>query len=172
MKLNSLNQPTCLLPLTIFLVLPCYRPLLCLTGEDGSSCHGSVMLGQFEGTIHTQSGTYHIEPLHRYDSLTDHHSIIYHEEDLGKADFIQGEIVYRCFRFQMALQRLSLSIQDWSMCVWRENVSRRFANDGKVRIEKLFAALNVIYDLLHSSLSHWKRNKQTKTHFPTLREIF
>ncbi|XP_014900878.1 disintegrin and metalloproteinase domain-containing protein 10 [Poecilia latipinna] len=51
-------------------------------GEYGSSCHGSVLQGQFEGTIHTESGTYHIEPLHRYDSLTDHHSIIYHEEDL------------------------------------------------------------------------------------------
>ncbi|XP_043985128.1 disintegrin and metalloproteinase domain-containing protein 10 isoform X1 [Gambusia affinis] len=51
-------------------------------GEDGSSCHGSVLQGQFEGTIHTQSGTYHIEPLHRYNSQTDHHSIIYQEEDL------------------------------------------------------------------------------------------
>ncbi|KAM4740038.1 disintegrin and metalloproteinase domain-containing protein 10 [Anableps anableps] len=52
-------------------------------GEYGSSCHGSVLQGQFEGTIHTHNGTYHIEPLHRYsDNPTDHHSIIYHEEDL------------------------------------------------------------------------------------------
>lgn len=52
-------------------------------GEYGSSCHGSVLQGQFEGTIHTHNGTYHIEPLQRYTSSpTDHHSIIYHEEDL------------------------------------------------------------------------------------------
>ncbi|XP_015249892.1 PREDICTED: disintegrin and metalloproteinase domain-containing protein 10-like [Cyprinodon variegatus] len=52
-------------------------------GEDGSSCYGSVLQGQFEGTIHTTNGTYHIEPLHRYtNSIADHHSIIYQEEDL------------------------------------------------------------------------------------------
>nr|XP_046247700.1 disintegrin and metalloproteinase domain-containing protein 10 isoform X1 [Scatophagus argus] len=54
-----------------------------LEGERGSACHGSVLQGQFEGTIHTNNGTYHIEPLHRYTSSeTDHHSIIYHEDDM------------------------------------------------------------------------------------------
>uniref|UniRef100_A0A8C6SLH4 ADAM10 endopeptidase n=1 Tax=Neogobius melanostomus TaxID=47308 RepID=A0A8C6SLH4_9GOBI len=55
-----------------------------LEGEDGSSCHGSVIRGQFEGSIHTASnGTYHVEPMERYSSFpTDHHSIIYHEDDL------------------------------------------------------------------------------------------
>lgn len=54
-----------------------------LEGEDGSSCHGSVIQGQFEGTIHTSNGTYHVEPMDRYSSVpTDHHSIIYHEDDL------------------------------------------------------------------------------------------
>ncbi|XP_040896880.1 disintegrin and metalloproteinase domain-containing protein 10 [Toxotes jaculatrix] len=54
-----------------------------LEGEHGSACHGSVLEGQFEGTIHTDNGTYHIEPVHRYtSSQTDHHSIIYHEDDM------------------------------------------------------------------------------------------
>ncbi|XP_054459396.1 disintegrin and metalloproteinase domain-containing protein 10 isoform X1 [Anoplopoma fimbria] len=53
-----------------------------LKGEHGS-CHGSVLQGQFEGTIHTDNGTYHIEPVDRYTSSpTDHHSIIYHEDDM------------------------------------------------------------------------------------------
>uniref|UniRef100_A0A8C4DEH5 ADAM10 endopeptidase n=1 Tax=Dicentrarchus labrax TaxID=13489 RepID=A0A8C4DEH5_DICLA len=56
-----------------------------LEGEPGSACHGSVLQGQFEGTIHTDNGTYHIEPEQRYTSnQTDHHSIIYHEDDMGK----------------------------------------------------------------------------------------
>ncbi|XP_049910652.1 disintegrin and metalloproteinase domain-containing protein 10 [Epinephelus moara] len=54
-----------------------------LEGEYNSACHGSVIQGQFEGTIHTDNGTYHIEPVHRYTSnQTDHHSIIYHEDDM------------------------------------------------------------------------------------------
>nr|XP_019936185.1 PREDICTED: disintegrin and metalloproteinase domain-containing protein 10-like [Paralichthys olivaceus] len=54
-----------------------------LEGEHGSVCHGSVLQGQFEGTIHTDNGTYHIEPVYRYTSnQTDHHSIIYHEDDM------------------------------------------------------------------------------------------
>uniref|UniRef100_A0A3B4U6M4 Disintegrin and metalloproteinase domain-containing protein 10-like n=1 Tax=Seriola dumerili TaxID=41447 RepID=A0A3B4U6M4_SERDU len=54
-----------------------------LEGEHGSACHGSVLQGQFEGTIHTDNGTYHIESVHRYNSSqTDHHSIIYHEDDM------------------------------------------------------------------------------------------
>ncbi|XP_068447691.1 disintegrin and metalloproteinase domain-containing protein 10 [Clinocottus analis] len=53
-----------------------------LEGEQGS-CHGSVLQGQFEGTIHTDNGTYHIEPIDRYTlNPTDHHSIIYHEDDM------------------------------------------------------------------------------------------
>ncbi|XP_036970924.1 disintegrin and metalloproteinase domain-containing protein 10 isoform X1 [Acanthopagrus latus] len=54
-----------------------------LEGEHGSACHGSVLQGQFEGSIHTDNGTYHIEPVQRYTSReTDHHSIIYHEDDM------------------------------------------------------------------------------------------
>ncbi|XP_042337058.1 disintegrin and metalloproteinase domain-containing protein 10 [Plectropomus leopardus] len=54
-----------------------------LDGEHGSVCHGSVLQGQFEGTIHTDNGTYHIEPVNRYTSnQTDHHSIIYNEDDI------------------------------------------------------------------------------------------
>ncbi|XP_028260494.1 disintegrin and metalloproteinase domain-containing protein 10 isoform X2 [Parambassis ranga] len=54
-----------------------------LDGEHGSACHGSVIQGQFEGTIHTDNGTYHIESVQRYSSSpTDYHSIIYHENDM------------------------------------------------------------------------------------------
>lgn len=60
-----------------------------LAGDHGSVCHGSVLQGQFEGTIHTDNGTYHVEPVHRYTSnQTQHHSIIYHEDDMGKTTFI------------------------------------------------------------------------------------
>uniref|UniRef100_A0A672IIN6 ADAM10 endopeptidase n=1 Tax=Salarias fasciatus TaxID=181472 RepID=A0A672IIN6_SALFA len=56
-----------------------------LQGEKVSACHGSVLNGQFEGSIYTDNGTYHIEPAYRYTSSpSDYHSIIYHEEDLGK----------------------------------------------------------------------------------------
>ncbi|XP_034561874.1 disintegrin and metalloproteinase domain-containing protein 10 [Notolabrus celidotus] len=55
-----------------------------LEGEHGSACHGSVSQGLFEGTIHTDNGTYHVEPVDRYNSnQTDHHSIIYHEDDMS-----------------------------------------------------------------------------------------
>ncbi|XP_072295606.1 disintegrin and metalloproteinase domain-containing protein 10 [Eucyclogobius newberryi] len=53
-----------------------------LEGEDGSSCHGSVIQGQFEGAILTSNGTYHVESMERYHNTTDHHSVIYHEDDL------------------------------------------------------------------------------------------
>ncbi|XP_055077278.1 disintegrin and metalloproteinase domain-containing protein 10 [Periophthalmus magnuspinnatus] len=53
-----------------------------LEGEDDSSCHGSVIQGQFEGTIHTSNGTYHVESIERYHNTKDHHSVIYHEDDL------------------------------------------------------------------------------------------
>ncbi|XP_029939829.1 disintegrin and metalloproteinase domain-containing protein 10 [Salarias fasciatus] len=54
-----------------------------LQGEKVSACHGSVLNGQFEGSIYTDNGTYHIEPAYRYTSSpSDYHSIIYHEEDL------------------------------------------------------------------------------------------
>ncbi|XP_076009566.1 disintegrin and metalloproteinase domain-containing protein 10 isoform X2 [Genypterus blacodes] len=54
-----------------------------LEGEHGSACHGSVLQGQFEGSIRTDNGTYHVEPMHRYTgSPTEHHSIIYHEDDM------------------------------------------------------------------------------------------
>lgn len=70
------------------LTLTCYLSWPVLAGEHGSACHGSVLQGQFEGTIHTDNGSYHIEPVHRYDSSpTDHHSIIYHEDDIGKTTF-------------------------------------------------------------------------------------
>lgn len=55
------------------------------TGENASTCYGSVLQGQFEGTIHTTDGAYHVESMQRYTSSpTDHHSIIYREDDMGK----------------------------------------------------------------------------------------
>lgn len=57
-------------------------------GERDSACYGSVFQGQFEGTIHAGNDTYHVESMHRYDdSKRDHHSIIYHENDVGMATF-------------------------------------------------------------------------------------
>ncbi|KAG9350692.1 hypothetical protein JZ751_024581 [Albula glossodonta] len=54
-----------------------------LDDEGGSSCHGSILEGQFEGSIETANGTYYIEPLQRYTTdPSDHHSVIYHEDDV------------------------------------------------------------------------------------------
>uniref|UniRef100_A0A667YND6 ADAM10 endopeptidase n=1 Tax=Myripristis murdjan TaxID=586833 RepID=A0A667YND6_9TELE len=62
-----------------------------LEGAHGSACHGSVIQGQFEGSIHTDNGTFYIEPVHRYTtSETDHHSIIYHEDDMGNNKGLDG----------------------------------------------------------------------------------
>ncbi|XP_057696489.1 disintegrin and metalloproteinase domain-containing protein 10 [Corythoichthys intestinalis] len=52
-----------------------------LHGEHDSACHGSVLQGQFEGSIRTNNVTYHVEAAHAYN-LTDHHSIIYREDDM------------------------------------------------------------------------------------------
>uniref|UniRef100_A0A671SVZ3 ADAM10 endopeptidase n=1 Tax=Sinocyclocheilus anshuiensis TaxID=1608454 RepID=A0A671SVZ3_9TELE len=54
-----------------------------LKDERESSCQGSVLEGQFEGSITTANGTFYVEPTDRYTtSNTDHHSIIYHEDDV------------------------------------------------------------------------------------------
>lgn len=63
------------------------RPCLLLLSpdEEQSSCHGSVLQGLFQGSIATANGTYHVEPLHSYtDEDLEFHSIIYHEDDIGK----------------------------------------------------------------------------------------
>uniref|UniRef100_A0A667Z5U1 Si:ch1073-396h14.1 n=1 Tax=Myripristis murdjan TaxID=586833 RepID=A0A667Z5U1_9TELE len=87
-----------------------------LEGAHGSACHGSVIQGQFEGSIHTDNGTFYIEPVHRYTtSETDHHSIIYHEDDMGNNAFISltfiypGKVSYACclHRFFSLLQALA-----------------------------------------------------------------
>ncbi|KAJ8277378.1 hypothetical protein GJAV_G00074520 [Gymnothorax javanicus] len=54
-----------------------------LEDDEHSSCHGAILQGQFEGSIETANGTYFVEPLDRYSTnQSDHHSIIYHEEDI------------------------------------------------------------------------------------------
>ncbi|KAJ8408273.1 hypothetical protein AAFF_G00256870 [Aldrovandia affinis] len=54
-----------------------------LEDEEGSSCHGAILKGQFEGSIGTRNGTYYVEPLHRYTTnQSEHHSVIYHEDDI------------------------------------------------------------------------------------------
>ncbi|XP_048833364.1 disintegrin and metalloproteinase domain-containing protein 10 isoform X1 [Brienomyrus brachyistius] len=51
--------------------------------EDGSSCHGSIIEGQFEGVIRTENGTFHVEPLRRYSAAPSaYHSVIYREDDI------------------------------------------------------------------------------------------
>ncbi|XP_049584262.1 disintegrin and metalloproteinase domain-containing protein 10 isoform X2 [Syngnathus scovelli] len=52
-----------------------------LEGEHDSACHGSVLRGQFEGSIHADNVIYHVEAAHRYN-ISDHHSIIYREDDM------------------------------------------------------------------------------------------
>lgn len=85
------------------LTLTCYLSWPGLAGEHGSACHGSVLQGQFEGMIHTDNGTYHIEPVQRYASReTHHHSIIYHEDDMGKTVFrfpLKGDLLCNFFFF-------------------------------------------------------------------------
>ncbi len=57
----------------------------CLKDESVSTCQGSFLKGQFEGSITTANGTFYVEPIDRYTtSNTDHHSIIYHEDDVGE----------------------------------------------------------------------------------------
>uniref|UniRef100_A0A672MP65 Si:ch1073-396h14.1 n=1 Tax=Sinocyclocheilus grahami TaxID=75366 RepID=A0A672MP65_SINGR len=52
--------------------------------ESEFSCQGSVLEGQFEGSITTANGTFYVEPIDRYTtSNTDDHSIIYHEDDVA-----------------------------------------------------------------------------------------
>uniref|UniRef100_A0A3P9J7M5 ADAM10 endopeptidase n=1 Tax=Oryzias latipes TaxID=8090 RepID=A0A3P9J7M5_ORYLA len=54
-----------------------------LKGERGSACYGSVLQGQFEGTIQTGNRTYYIESVHRSTgSPTDRLSIIYRKDDM------------------------------------------------------------------------------------------
>ncbi|XP_018583626.2 disintegrin and metalloproteinase domain-containing protein 10 [Scleropages formosus] len=54
-----------------------------LEGEEGSSCYGSIIEGQFDGFIQTENGTYYIEPLDRYSTRpSSNHSIIYHGDDI------------------------------------------------------------------------------------------
>lgn len=56
------------------------------SGETGTLSHGSVIDGRFEGFIRTHQGTYYVEPSERYlkGKNTSFHSIIYHEDDIGK----------------------------------------------------------------------------------------
>ncbi|XP_076847784.1 disintegrin and metalloproteinase domain-containing protein 10 [Brachyhypopomus gauderio] len=57
-----------------------------LEDESGSSCQGSILDGLFEGSIKTSNGTFYVEALQRYTAeQMDHHSIIYHEDDVDEA---------------------------------------------------------------------------------------
>lgn len=74
--------------------------------------------GQFEGTIHSGNGTYHVESMHRYDnSKSDHHSIIYHENDVGRGTF--------CFIHRVPVG--SVVTSDCLKCVWGRNVLKLWA---------------------------------------------
>nr|XP_006640054.2 PREDICTED: disintegrin and metalloproteinase domain-containing protein 10-like [Lepisosteus oculatus] len=62
-----------------------------LEDERGSSCHGSILAGQFEGFIQTQNATYYVEPIERYStSHSEHHSIIYREDDMDSSPLRNG----------------------------------------------------------------------------------
>ncbi|KAL7867106.1 hypothetical protein AOLI_G00149200 [Acnodon oligacanthus] len=57
-----------------------------LEDESDSSCQGSILDGQFEGSIQTSNGTFYVESVHKYSNKqSDHHSIIYHEDDVDES---------------------------------------------------------------------------------------
>ncbi|KAK1806063.1 hypothetical protein P4O66_013107, partial [Electrophorus voltai] len=54
-----------------------------LEDENGSSCQGAILDGLFEGFIKTSNGTFYVEALQTYGTgHLDHHSIVYHEDDV------------------------------------------------------------------------------------------
>lgn len=62
-----------------------------LEDDSKSSCQGSVLEGQFEGSITTSNGTFYVEPIERYKTTySDHHSIIYHEDDVDDTPLRSG----------------------------------------------------------------------------------
>ncbi|XP_051765429.1 disintegrin and metalloproteinase domain-containing protein 10 [Ctenopharyngodon idella] len=64
-----------------------------LEDDSESSCQGSVVEGQFEGSITTANGTFYVEPTDRYStSNSDHHSIIYHEDDVDSTPLRGGHV--------------------------------------------------------------------------------
>ncbi|XP_051551022.1 disintegrin and metalloproteinase domain-containing protein 10 [Myxocyprinus asiaticus] len=64
-----------------------------LKDENESSCEGSVIEGQFEGSITTANGTFYVEPIDRFTTMrSDHHSIIYHEDDVDSAPLRGGHV--------------------------------------------------------------------------------
>uniref|UniRef100_A0A4W4G9X0 Si:ch1073-396h14.1 n=1 Tax=Electrophorus electricus TaxID=8005 RepID=A0A4W4G9X0_ELEEL len=55
-----------------------------LEDENGSSCQGAILDGLFEGFIKTSNGTFYVEASQTYGTgHLDHHSIVYHEDDVG-----------------------------------------------------------------------------------------
>ncbi|KAL1023097.1 hypothetical protein UPYG_G00036370 [Umbra pygmaea] len=80
-----------------------------LEDERGSSCQGSIVQGQFEGSIFTANGTYYIEPLHRYTSQpSEQHSIIYHEDDMDPPPM---ESIHEGFCGAERLQRFAQNLR-------------------------------------------------------------
>ncbi|XP_032992769.1 disintegrin and metalloproteinase domain-containing protein 10-like [Lacerta agilis] len=83
-----------------------------LEGEPGSSCHGSIINGLFEGSIRTQNGTYYVEsartPFSSQTSPT--HSFIHHESDLDYQLWGDSESVTLARRTHQHLQDLQRKI--------------------------------------------------------------
>ncbi|KAM9762487.1 disintegrin and metalloproteinase domain-containing protein 10 isoform 2-T2 [Menidia menidia] len=117
-----------------------------LEGEHGSACHGSILEGQFEGTIHTSNGTFYIEPFHRYVSTqTDHHSIIYHEDDM-----VLPQMAHRTDGF-CAAEHLNLITQ--SLASDQETIasrSRRTVDEAKTSCLLHFHADHLYYNRFKS----------------------
>lgn len=127
-ELNKLTYNLCVCFLCLWYVLP-------LAGEHGSACHGSVIQGQFEGTIYTGNGTYHIESVQRYSSSpTDYHSIIYHEDDMGKTK----HCLQRCFSTRAKWHSIP-QITFLDLCKWWESAQKNkfFASLGFHLIHRL-----------------------------------
>uniref|UniRef100_A0A672QI11 Disintegrin and metalloproteinase domain-containing protein 10-like n=1 Tax=Sinocyclocheilus grahami TaxID=75366 RepID=A0A672QI11_SINGR len=118
-----------------------------LKDEKESSCQGSVLEGQFEGSITTANGTFYVEPTDRYTtSNTDHHSIIYHEDDVVKSS-------PSCDPHQIPVSRSKRKVdQSKTSCLLHLHADHRFYKRfGSVeavvaQVASYMKAVNDIYD--------------------------
>uniref|UniRef100_A0A672QHR1 ADAM10 endopeptidase n=1 Tax=Sinocyclocheilus grahami TaxID=75366 RepID=A0A672QHR1_SINGR len=123
-----------------------------LKDEKESSCQGSVLEGQFEGSITTANGTFYVEPTDRYTtSNTDHHSIIYHEDDVGKCQVVKSSP--SCDPHQIPVSRSKRKVdQSKTSCLLHLHADHRFYKRfGSVeavvaQVASYMKAVNDIYD--------------------------
>ncbi|KAI4872957.1 hypothetical protein NFI96_023641 [Prochilodus magdalenae] len=136
-----------------------------LEDDHGSSCQGSILDGQFEGSIHTTNGTFFVESMHKYtNKQSDHHSIIYHEDDVddsllkgsGHAGFCGSarlQSLIQSFRQEEPVSRSKRTVdQSKTSCLLHLHVDhlfyQRFGSVEAVvaQVATHMKAVNEIYD--------------------------